>query len=80
MHYVDKEDVSRVAAQLRQLREDFAIVGCCALPFLLDEAMSQTVRRTTDIDFTVEIETRSEYSQIEEGIRESCIWLWERDS
>ena len=89
MQYVSKEDVSRIAAKLRQLREDFTIVGCCALPFLLDEAMSQTVRRTTDIDFIVEIETRLEYSQIEEEIRElgfdhdirsnapRCRWLFD---
>jgi len=69
MKAIQREDIIIVTRKLEELGERFALIGGCALPFVVDRAYVPTIRPTTDIDFVVEILTRLDYSKLEARLR-----------
>jgi len=69
MSAVNQEDLATVVEKLRALGTPFAVVGGCALPFLVDEPYAHAVRPTMDVDVVVQAATRLAYSRLEGKIR-----------
>jgi hypothetical protein len=63
------DNLTEVAGRLRQLEIDFAFLGGCIVPFLLDDPDLMPMRPTNDVDVVLLLIRQSKMAEIEEKVR-----------
>jgi hypothetical protein len=63
------DNLTEVAGRLRPLEIDFAFLGGCIVPFLLDDPDLMPMRPTNDVDVVLHLIRQSKMAEIEEKVR-----------
>jgi hypothetical protein len=63
------DNLTAVAGRLRPLEIDFAFLGGCIVPFLLDDPDLMPMRPTNDVDVVLLLIRQSKMAEIEERVR-----------
>jgi predicted nucleotidyltransferase len=63
------DNLTQVAGRLRPLKIDFAFLGGCIVPFLLDDPDLMPMRPTNDVDVVLLLIRQSKMAEIEERVR-----------
>ena len=70
MSKIGINEIRIVAEKLCELDKRFVLIGGCSPQFIVDVRYKETVRPTMDIDFVIESESRIDYSNIEQKLRD----------